>query len=323
MPQSRLLDDGACRASARRRRRARSNASGRVVPRSVSSPSHAEPAVGAASPRSSGTRSPGRLRTSSSIVCWMFALSSSPSACIPPVPSRTRSDVASASSSTLVPRRRRRPSSVASQAVTWITQVVAGLGRRAGAPGPHRERRRRRVRAGTCRSSSRADLRDPRLADPTRQETAHGRRAGPLVHDGEADRRELRRDHRPRARRAVPSRAAACSRRRADRSRPRSWCKMGAMSMKFTGTVEVTEKDDGRPPRGADASSRARPAGRATPTPTVTFELDDGGGDDPHQRPDHRQGRVDGRGRRRRRARRADHGLHDQARRDLTPWRGS
>ena len=27
--------------------------------------------------------------------------------------------------------------------------------------------------------------------------------------------------------------------------------KMGAMSMKFTGTVEVIEQDDGRPPRGA------------------------------------------------------------------------
>ena len=36
---------------------------------------------------------------------------------------------------------------------------------------------------------------------------------------------------------------------------------------------------------------------------------------DPHQRADHRQGRVDGRGRRGRRARRADQGLHGQARR--------
>ena len=49
-----------------------------------------------------------RFRTSSSIVCSMFALSSSPSACMPPVPSRTRSDVASASS-TSERRAVRRP----------------------------------------------------------------------------------------------------------------------------------------------------------------------------------------------------------------------
>ena len=42
------------------------------------------------------------LSTSSSIVCSMFALSSSPSEVIPPLPSRTRSDRASARSVTVV-----------------------------------------------------------------------------------------------------------------------------------------------------------------------------------------------------------------------------
>ena len=43
--------------------------------------------------------------------------------------------------------------------------------------------------------------------------------------------------------------------------------KMGAMSMTFTGTVEVTEQDRPRTARCC-RSSRARPAARATPTPT-------------------------------------------------------
>ena len=53
----------------------------------------------------------------------MLALSSSPSACIPPVPSRTRSDVASASSTMLIRAASSPTSSVACQAVTWIRRL--------------------------------------------------------------------------------------------------------------------------------------------------------------------------------------------------------
>ena len=50
-----------------------------------------------------------RLSTSSSIVCWMFALSSSPSACMPPVPSITRSEAPSTVELEGRRRRGRRP----------------------------------------------------------------------------------------------------------------------------------------------------------------------------------------------------------------------
>ena len=72
---------------------------------------HAEPAaVGRCSTPVERNMMSWRLRTSSSIVWWMLALSSSPSACIPPVPFCTRSEVgvggrARCSS----PRGRRRP----------------------------------------------------------------------------------------------------------------------------------------------------------------------------------------------------------------------
>ena len=75
----------------------------------------------------------------------------------------------------------------------------------------------------------------------------------------------------------------------------------------------------GRRPRTARccACTSRESGGTGHANADVTFQLKDGGGDDPHQRADHRQGRVDGRGRGGRRARRADHGLHDQARPDL------
>ena len=63
---------------------------------------------------------PCRSSTSSSIVCRMFALSSSSSACMPPVPSSTRSDVASASSESAIASS--PTSSVACHAVTWISR---------------------------------------------------------------------------------------------------------------------------------------------------------------------------------------------------------
>jgi carbon monoxide dehydrogenase subunit G len=53
--------------------------------------------------------------------------------------------------------------------------------------------------------------------------------------------------------------------------------KMGAMSMKFTGTVEVTEKDDAD--HRAVLTIKSREAGgQGHANATVTFALDDGGG---------------------------------------------
>jgi carbon monoxide dehydrogenase subunit G len=53
--------------------------------------------------------------------------------------------------------------------------------------------------------------------------------------------------------------------------------KMGAMSMKFTGTVEVVEKDDAA--HRAVLSVKSREAGgQGHANATVTFELADGGG---------------------------------------------
>ena len=53
--------------------------------------------------------------------------------------------------------------------------------------------------------------------------------------------------------------------------------KMGAMSMKFTGTVEVTEKDEAD--RRAVLTIKSREAGgQGHANATVTFALNDGGG---------------------------------------------
>ena len=98
--------------------------------------------------------------------------------------------------------------------------------------------------------------------------------------------------------------------------------KMGAMSMKMVGTIELVEQD-------ADAHRavmkvKARESGgTGHANADVTFQLARRRRHDPHARADHRQGGVDGRGRDGRRARRADHRLHDQARPDLSPWRAS
>ncbi len=61
--------------------------------------------------------------TSSSIVCSMFARSSSSSGFMPPVPSRTRSEVASASSV----RLGASVSSVALHSVTWMSRSWPAL----------------------------------------------------------------------------------------------------------------------------------------------------------------------------------------------------
>ena len=74
--------------------------------------------------------------------------------------------------------------------------------------------------------------------------------------------------------------------------------KMGAMSMTFTGTVEVVERDDAAHRAVLRVKSK-EVGGQGHANADVTFALTDGGGDDPHRRADHRQGGVDGRGRRR------------------------
>ena len=80
-----------------------------------------------------------RFSTSSSIVSAMLALSSSPSACMPPVPSRTRSDARPRRAASSIARvvgdlERRLPGRHVDE------QVVARLGRGARRPGPHGER---------------------------------------------------------------------------------------------------------------------------------------------------------------------------------------
>ena len=54
--------------------------------------------------------------------------------------------------------------------------------------------------------------------------------------------------------------------------------RMGAMSLTFTGTVEVTEKDAGRPPRRAQRQV-AEAGGQGHANATVEFALREGGGD--------------------------------------------
>ncbi len=54
--------------------------------------------------------------------------------------------------------------------------------------------------------------------------------------------------------------------------------KMGAMSMKFTGTVEITEKDDAAH-RAVMVVKSKEAGGQGHANAQVTFELHDGGGD--------------------------------------------
>ena len=98
--------------------------------------------------------------------------------------------------------------------------------------------------------------------------------------------------------------------------------KMGAMSMRFTGTVEVTEKDEAEHRAVLTVKSREA-GGQGHANADRHLHAPGRRRDAAHERPDHRQGGLDGRGRRRRRARRAHHGLHDPTRRHLTPWPGS
>ena len=78
---------------------------------------------------------------------------------------------------------------------------------------------------------------------------------------------------------------------------------MGAMSMKMVGTVELVEQDAAA--HRAVMQVKAREAGgQGHANADVTFQLSDGGGTIHTQGADHRQGRVDGRGRGGRRARR-------------------
>ena len=135
-----LLDHGP-RRRPRRRRPARGRRRSGGVPGERQLALDVEDAAGpgaAAVERKAISR---RFRTSSSIVCWMFSMSSSSSAWKPPVPSRTRSEVGSAVSSSSVPaglvgeRDRRLPGGDVDE------QVVPGLGRRAGALRVHREGR--------------------------------------------------------------------------------------------------------------------------------------------------------------------------------------
>jgi uncharacterized protein len=63
----------------------------------------------------------------------------------------------------------------------------------------------------------------------------------------------------------------------ADSAKAEIVVKMGAMSMKFTGTVEVTEKDADAHRAVLTVKSREA-GGQGHANATVTFDLDDGGG---------------------------------------------
>ena len=272
----------------------------------------AEPRRRLAAPRSSGTRCSLRSRTSSSIVCSMLALSSYPSGCIPPVPSRTRSDVGSTSSTMLVvvaDLERRLPADDVDQ------EVVSGLGRGARALGPHRQGavlRPELVRAWRDR--------DARSLEHAPIGSRRGRRARASLLHREADRRELSQRSSTSSAWCRASREPACSRRPGRTPSRRDRHQDGGDVDEFTGTVEIVEQDaeahrmvmkrqvqGGRRPGLCERRRRLRAHGRRR--------------DDPHQRADHRQRRVDGRGRRLRRPGRADQGLQRQARHALTAWR--
>ncbi len=138
--------------------------------------------------------------------------------------------------------RRRRRSSVASQAVTWIRRSCPAL---AAAPV-------RSVRTASVPLSGPELVRPwlerharqpyPYTRDPTK-ETSHGSRTRPPVLDGQADRRQLRRD--PDLERVVPcvEGGTVLETTGPDAVKAEILVRMGAMSMTFTGTVEVVEKD--------------------------------------------------------------------------------
>ena len=75
--------------------------------------------------------------------------------------------------------------------------------------------------------------------------------------------------------------------------------KMGAMSMTFSGTVEIVEQDAAAHRVVLSVKSKEA-GGQGYANATVVIALNGRRRHDPHRRPDHRQGRVDGRGRRHR-----------------------
>ena len=166
-------------------------------------------------------------------------------------------------------------------------EVVAGLRGRAAALRVHRERRviwAEPEHAGSIYS-------------------VHGHRTRPHLHHREVARRQLRLDPRPRAPRPRRRGRQRDGGGRADKVKAEILMRMGAMSMKLVGTVEVIGEGRGGAPRG-DAGAlaggrRHRPRERRGDVPAPRRRRRH-----PHQRADHRQGRVDGRGRRGRRARR-------------------
>ena len=97
--------------------------------------------------------------------------------------------------------------------------------------------------------------------------------------------------------------------------RAQIFIKMGAMSMTFAGTLDVVEQDAAAHHAVMEVKSKEE-GGRATRTPPSRSTWSTAAGRSA-QRPDHRQGRIDGRRGRRGRARRADHRLRRQSRLDL------
>ena len=247
------------------------------------------------------------------MVWWMLATSSSPRAWMPPVPSITRSEVASAVSSMVVSSGSSPTTSVASQTVTWRSRSCPAL-----AAAPARSVRTARVAfSGPSRylpawsDTRRAYSRDPATRRPTEwplnwiiASRPRSRSTTASPRSPTSARRPVRRG-RARARDDSP-----------DSVKAEIVMTMGAMSLTFTGTVEVAEQDAGAHRALLRVKSKEA-GGQGHANADVAFQLEDGGGTI------HTKAQITGKaasmgGRGHRRARRADHRLHRKARRALT-----
>ena len=304
MPQSVCLTTAS--PCARPSATSRSNAIGRVVPRSVRSPSRS------ARRRSSSTR--GRAERD---VLPLEHLVVDRLLDVRLVAVVERLHPAGALAHASATWRRRRASTARLVAERQRSaprgdvdqQVVTRLRRprRCGASAP---------RACRCRARGRRS-RAAALCHTALEGDTDGSRAGPHVLDGRHGRRELRTICDLELVIPCVEGGSVIEKTGADAVKAEIVVRMGAMSMKFTGTVEITEKDEAAHRAVMTVKSREA-GGQGHANATVEFTLRRRRRHDPHERADHRQGRVDGRGRRARRARRADHRLHGQARQALT-----
>src|SRR5918995_586776 len=205
----------------------------------------------------------------------MFAMSSSPSSNAPPVPSITRSEVASASSSRLDFAGSSSRTRVAAHAVTWIRRSWPAF-----AAAPLRTVRTARVTSsGPSRySPGGSDIRRGYIEahnqgerPPLAVELDHSFTTSKSVDDSFATITNLER--------IVPcvEGGRVVEATGPDSVKAEIDVKIGAMSMKFAGTVDVAEKDAAAHTALLRVKSR-EVGGDGHANADVTFELNDGGG---------------------------------------------